>query len=118
MNKKKTRKTPKIDRRARKAELAKLLGGRGSQRGTHAKIDPNRLVKVTLNNGSSFWDHPVKETELAYEFDRMGLIPKEQVRSLYFWRKPSDREMFIKAVFENDAPPFSPTAWMKQLGGK
>lgn len=105
--------------KARKRELVKLLGGkRNSPRGRYAQIDPSRLVKVTLINGTTFWDHPISSTNLAYEFEKMGIIPREQVKYLYFWKKPTDREQFKKAIARVDTPHFSTQNWMKELGGK
>lgn len=115
---KKQQQAEKIDWEARKTELRKMLGNGRSLKGSSARIDPNRLVKVTLLNGSSFWDHPIRQTATALEFDKMGLIPREQVKRLYFWTKPTDKEAFKAAVAKNDTPHFSTQNWVKELGGK
>lgn len=111
-------KKKRIDQNARRRELNKLLGGKAMSSYGRRAIDPSRLVKVTLINKSYFWDHPVTITDSAYEFARMGIIPKEQVASLYFWQKPKDKERFINAIAKQDTPHFSAKDWMKELGGK
>lgn len=101
-----------------KLELRKLLSGSRGFKHNYAQIDPNSLVKVTLHNGDSFWDHPLATNDTAYEFHKAGVIPREQVKSLFFWRKPADKDAFLKAIQQNDRPQFSTADWMKELGGK
>lgn len=102
---------------ARKLELKQLLGGSKSLRGYSGLTDHSRLVKVILHNGESFWDYPTRTTDQAYEFHKAGIIPREMIKKLFFWRKPSDKQQFMAALHQNDKPHFSTQGWMDELKG-
>lgn len=74
-------------RKAKKRELAKLLGDTKKTSQPKVRVDLNTLIKVTLHNNSHFWDRAIRITDSGYQFEKLGLVPREMIKHLFFWQK-------------------------------
>ena len=56
----------------------------------------NLIVRVELRTGDSSWDKAVGECNQNWQFEKLGAVPKEYIKRLYFWDKVT------KCGFEKD----------------